>query len=181
MWVAGQQLCYCFSVITYMRSGKFLLIISICLLNYGCAIFHSDYLETDNDGHYVNHFHSCGPKALRKALNKLNIKVYEKQLSKEIQSSGNLTRTLLTLIHYETVQVTLPSEMKKACLDYGYEVEKVKNLKELDPKKDIAIVLVTGNVLKGETHWVCFPVDTNITNYFGKNTKIKKIYLLKKK
>jgi len=151
------------------------------LLNYGCVFFHSEYLKADKDGHYIQHFHSCGPRALRKAFSESNIHVTETELSKQIQSSGNLTRALLTLIHYETVSVTLPTEIKNTCSDYGYEVTSVKSLDSLDPKKDIAIVLVAGSIFKGETHWLCFPVDKNITNYFGKNTKIMKIYLLKKK
>ena len=154
---------------------------SICLLNYGCAIFHPEYLKTNNNGYYIKHFNSCGPTALKKAFNKLNIKITSTEISKEIQSSGNLTRMLLTLIHYETVQMTLPSEMKKICSDYGYNVRKVNDLQNLDSKKDIALILVTGNLLKGQAHWVCFPVDKNIGNYFGKNTKIQKIYLLDKK
>jgi len=164
-----------------MQARKILLVMSFCLLNYGCVIFHPEQLKTDEDGHYLNHFYSCGPRALQKAFNEFNIKVHEKELSKEIQSSGNLTRTLLTLIHYETAQITFPCEIKKICSEYGYQVNKAQSLEDLDPQKDIALVLVVGNVLKGEAHWVCFPVDKNITNYFGKNTKIDKIYLLKKK
>ena len=163
-----------------MHSKKLLTLLSICLLNYGCAIFHPEYLKTNN-GYYIKHFNSCGPTALKKAFNKLNIKITSTEISKEIQSSGNLARMLLTLIHYETVQMTLPSEMKKICSDYGYNVRKVNDLQNLDPKKDIALILVTGNLLKGQAHWVCFPVDKNIDNYFGKNTKIQKIYLLDKK
>ena len=163
-----------------MRRSKILLITSLCLLNFGCVFFHPESLETDTDGYYIRHFHSCGPRALKKAFGELNVYVTEEELSKEIQSSGNLTRTLLTLIHHETVSATFPSEIKKTCLTYGYKVNKVKSLNNLDTKKDIAIVLVTGNILKGEAHWVCFPVDGNIENYFGKNTKISKIYLLKK-
>jgi|LUMV01.1.fsa_nt_gb hypothetical protein len=163
-----------------MRRSKILLIASLCLLNFGCVFFHPESLKTDTDGYYIKHFHSCGPRALKKAFNELNVRVTEKELSKQIQSSGNLTRVLLTLIHHDTIRVTLPSEIKSVCLDYGYEVSSVKSLEELDPEKDIAIILVSGNILKGETHWLCFPTDKYIKNYFGKNTKISKIYLLEK-
>ena len=162
-----------------MWRSKILLITSLCLLNFGCIFFHPESLKTDADGHYIKHFHSCGPVALKKALGKLDIYVTEKELSKQIQSSGNLTRTLLTLIHHETIGVTLPKEIKNMCLNYGYEVIKIKNLNDLDPKKDVAILLVMGNILKGEAHWACFPTD-DVENYFGKNAKISKIYLLKK-
>jgi len=163
-----------------MRRCNILLIMSLCLLNYGCIFFHPESLRADKDGHYIEHFHSCGPAALSSAFAKLNIRVTEKELSKQIQSSGNLTRSLLTLIHYDTVRMTLPREIKDVCLSYGYEVSKVGNLNDLNLEKDVAIVLVLGNLLKGETHWLCFPTDGNIKNYFGKNTKISKIYLLKK-
>ena len=162
-----------------MWRRKILLITSLCLLNLGCVFFHPESLKTDSDGHYIKHFRSCGPIALKKALGKLDIHVTEKELSKQIQSSGNLTRVLLTLIHHDTISATLPNEIKSVCLSYGYKVVKVKNLNDLDPKKDVAIVLVVGNILKGEAHWACFPTD-NIENYFGKNAKVSKIYLLKK-
>ena len=163
-----------------MWRRKILLITSLCLLNFGCIFFHPESLKADADGHYIKHFHSCGPVALKKAFNELDISVTEKELSKQIQSSGNLARALLTLIHHEMVGVTLPNEIKNVCLDYGYKVSKAKSLDDLDPEKDVAIVLVARDILKGETHWVCFPVDNNIENYFGKGTKILKIYLLEK-
>ena len=162
-----------------MWRRKILLITSLCLLNLGCVFFQPESLKTDSDGHYTRHFHSCGPRALKKAFNELNINVTEVKLSKQIQSSGNLTRVLLTLIHHDTISMTLPSEIKSICLDYGYKVKKVKSLEDLDPQKDVAILLVSGNFLKGETHWVCFPTDKNI-KIFGKDTKILKIYLLKR-
>ena len=163
-----------------MRSFKVLLIISLSLLNYGCVFFHPEYLKVDQSGHYIKHFHSCGPRALKKAFNELNIQVTEKKLSKQIQSSGNLTRALLTLVHYEMVEITFPSEIKNICLDYGYKVKTVKSLDSLDPTKDVAIVLVSGEILKGETHWVCFPADKYGLKGFGEDTKALKIYLLKK-
>ena len=162
-----------------MRRCKILLIMSLLLLNYGCVLFHPESLKADRDGYYIRHFHSCGPVTLKKALSELDIHVTEKELSKQIQSSGNLTRALLTLIHHQTIEITLPSEIKNVCLSYGYKVTKVKNLNDLDPKKDVAIVLVMHDIFRGETHWACFPTD-DIENYFGKGTKISKIYLLKR-
>ena len=163
-----------------MWRSKILLITSLCLLNSGCVFFHPESLKADTDGHYIKHFHSCGPVALKKAFGELDIRVTEKKLSKQIQSSGNLARVLLTLIHYEMIGVTLPNEIKNICLDYGYKVSKVKNLDDLNPEKDVAIVLVVRSILKGETHWVCFPVDNNVENYFGEGTRVLEIYLLKK-
>ena len=59
-------------------------------------------------------------------------------------------------------------------------VESDRDIDDLDPKKDIAIVLLFVNILKGESHWAAYPYNKNIKNWFGPDTSISKIYLLKK-
>ena len=159
---------------------NFLLVFSLMFLNWSCALFHPEEVKKDEEGFYVRHYWSCGPRALSKAFKELDIYLSSKKISKEIQSSGNVSRGLLSLIHYETVQITFPSEVYSTIEKHGFKVIKLKELEELNPKIDVALILVAGSYLRGEAHWLCFPVDGNIENYFGKKTKIIKIFLLKK-
>lgn len=166
---------------------KWALITSFCMLNWSCSILHPESLAKDEEGYLTKHYNSCGPSALSKAFNEFARKNgilakkswTRKELSREIQDSGNIIRLMASLIHHETVMMTLPSELKNIIKNHGFKIIKVKNLEDLN-KVDVAIVLVSGDYLKGDLHWLCFPVDNRITDYFGKNTKIEKIFLLKK-
>ncbi len=60
------------------------------------------------------------------------------------------------------------------------KVAVILGVEKLEPNKDIALVLVYGKFISSEWHWMCYPVDDNINTFFGSNTKIDKIYLLKK-
>ena len=157
-----------------------LLVLSLSLLNWSCALFHPNEVKTDEDGYYVRHYWSCGPKALDKAFKEFNINLGRNNISREIQDSGNISRFLLSFAHYDTVQISFPSEIYQVIKKYGFEVVKLNKLEELDSEVDVALVLVAKNYLKGQAHWLCFPADNNIKNFFGKNTRVIKIFLLKK-
>ena len=60
------------------------------------------------------------------------------------------------------------------------EIVKLKNLKELNKEKDLAIILIHGKFFTNEYHWLVYPVD-NIKDFFGENTVIDLIYLIRKK
>ena len=158
---------------------NYALILSFCMLNWSCSLFHAESMMKDEAGYYIRHYDSCGPIALHRAFKKLNIQLSKRDISREIQDTGNNTRVLLSLVHHQTISITLPSEIKAVVKKHGFEITTSKELKELDPKVDIALVLVAGSYLKGEAHWACFPVDSNITKYFGEATRIIKVYLLK--
>ena len=87
----------------------------------------------------------------------------------------------MMLVHHDTILVSFPHEMKNVCKKYGYEMIEVdKKIDDLNPEKDVAIVLLFGDLLKGESHWATYPHTGNIKNWFGSNTKISKIFILKK-
>ena len=161
----------------------------ICFLSQGCITFNSEYAKKDQDGHYLKHYNSCGPVAIEAAINEYYRKqgivfiknpAPQKEVSKKIQANGNGIRDFMSLIHYEGVLLTLPSEMKKVIEDYGYEVKSAENIEDLDPEKDIAVVLVWGCAFKREAHWICFPLydAEEISKYYGKNTQISEILIL---
>ena len=157
--------------------------IAITLLNVSCAIFHPDKLKTEN-GYYKRHYYSCGPDAIRDALEQLeNRIVSNKEISHEIQDNGNLRRSALTLIHYDALWVTWPAELTKYFRDRGYKVT-TTNLDSLSPE-DTAIVLIKGRILKMEWHWITFPTYSkeHIKSYyeaFGGPTSIITVYKIEK-
>jgi|TARA_B100000085_G_scaffold283160_1_gene313161 hypothetical protein len=158
------------------------LLVSFCLINISCSILNPEWVEKDAEGYYVRHYSSCGPKALHKAFEVLDLHLSQKQISRDIQDTGNVIRTLsASLIHHRTVWMSLPSEIKQVAEKYNFNILEVSELKDLDKKIDVAIVLISGRYHKGELHWLCFPADINITKYFGDKTKIHKIFLLQKK
>ena len=152
----------------------------------GCGVF--DRPRVDSDGHYVKHFYCCGPIAIRKALTEYNKRegilnkryISSKEISKQIQEDGMMFKRFLSLLDKEFVCSTWSWEMKNAVKKYGFELVSVNNFKKLDPSKDIAFVLVRGKFLSKDWHWMCYPVDKGVETYFGTDTKIDLIYLLKK-
>tara|TARA_Y100000310_G_scaffold250195_1_gene256371 strand:+ start:654 stop:1067 length:414 start_codon:yes stop_codon:yes gene_type:complete len=134
----------------------------------------------DNDGHYIDHYWSCGPIALEQALNRKGNMATSSQISKEIQENGNFIRTFLAMCDIEAISITLPGEMKQILKQHGYKTITLKSFEKLDPKKDTAIILTHRSGSLKSYHWACFPVQENILSLFRDKTKIDKIYLLKK-
>ena len=154
----------------------------------GCGIFHPP--QRDHSGYYIKHFTCCGPTAMEVAINEYYRKqgivfaknpAPRKEISKKIQDEGQLFKGFLSLFDNEAVCATWSWELKKVAKKYGFELINVKDFKKLNPDKDIALVLVYGKFLSSEWHWMCYPVDKNIKDFFGSDTKIDKILLLKKK
>lgn len=170
------------------RIFNFFLVLSICSLNWSCTLFHPESLNRDENGYLTRHYVSCGPRALEKAFREYankNKTPHKKnwtkeEISRKIQDSGNTIRLLSSLVHHDAVLMTIPSEIENVIKKFGFEIIDVKSFDLLKKEVDVAIILVGGNYFKGDLHWVCFPVDKRITDYFGKNTKILKIFLLKK-
>ena len=154
---------------------------AISLLNIGCIAFHPESANTDSLGYYTRHYDSCGPVALERAFLELEEKgITRTVISREIQDGGNKLRFIMMLVHHDTVLVSLPNELKTICEKHGYKMIKTdRSIDELDSERDVAIVLLFGDIFKGESHWACFPYEKQIKTYFGPNTQISKIYLLK--
>ena len=152
----------------------------------GCGVLNPP--RVDSQGYYLSHYYSCGPIALEKALNayaaKNGIKYKRawnrKEISQDIQSSGNFKRSVLALFNSSASSITWPSEIEKVVRDHGFKIISIDEFKKLNPNKDIAIILVYNAILKGDFHWVVYPMDKNIKNYFGDKTEICYIFLIKK-
>lgn len=172
--------------------SKSLIYFIICsylsLFNLGCSILHPKSLEKEN-GYYVKHLQSCGPKASQKAVMDLRkVGVWDKryitllEVGKEIQDNGgNTSRLILSLFHYQAIEITFPHEIKKYFENQGLKVTEIDSLEGLDPEVDTAVVLVSDGIITDRWHWLCYPKDHFIENYFGKNTKIHLIFLIQKK
>ena len=147
-------------------------------LAVGCGIFNRP--KTEN-GYYVSHYYACGPKAVGKALEqfyKYKKKPSTTRISQDIQDNGNTWRHLASIIDKRGVQITCPSEIVEICRQYGFSVIPISHLHKLDPLKDVALVLVRKGL--GDWHWLCFPADAYIDDFYGEDiTTVSMIYLLK--
>ena len=143
----------------------------------GCSTF--DRHDTNSEGYYEEHFYSCGPKALEKALKQFDQNIDREEISKFIQNNPRPLIELLSFFNKDSVEITWPCDVKRVAKKYGYEIVSLKEFNKLNPKADVALVLVNSKL--NNYHWLCFPVDKNIKEYFGPRTKVSKIYLLKKK
>jgi len=154
-------------------------VIAISLLNLGCIVFHPESAAKNEHGYYTKHYGSCGVIALHKARSNFSDYSGTRRISHDIQDSGNLARILLSLVHHHSFYITWPHEIKNHLNKHGYKVEEINDLKSLNGG-DVAIVLVRGSVIEQQLHWMCYPNDDNIRTYFGENTEIVKIYLIKR-
>ena len=153
----------------------------------GCGLLQSsrtsDYVKEQKSKNLdPYHVHSCGPNALHKVFLRFGIYISEKNISHIIQSSpscSNLLREIASVFSMEGRKITFPSELKTILKKNGFQIVNIGTLNELDRKEDTALVLVRQkNSLN--YHWMCYPVDRNIETFFGKETIIKEIYLIKK-
>ena len=154
----------------------------------GCGVFNG--YKKNSEGFYEKHYNCCGPIALEKALNSFWAKPHDgviycfikpfdrEELSQQIQKEGMARKEALSFFHRDAICITWPSEIKRVLKKYNVETVKVDRLDDLDLNKDVAIVLVHGAFFSRQYHWVVFPLD-NVKNYYGDDTVIDVIYLLK--
>ena len=158
-----------------------LLLLSFILFT-GCGFLDSSRCESIASLSKVNedpwHINSCGPLALEKALNNLGRNDSFFAISKEIQSQEGCARDFLSLFSLRARSITWPFEIIQVLEKRGYHIERLTNLKDLT-SHDTAIVLVY-RPFAFDYHWMVFPVDKNISTFYGEKTKIKMILLIKK-
>ena len=162
-------------------------ITALSFLITGCGLLQqsreSAYMQNlrkeNRDPYHVN---SCGPEALQKALNKLNVNASEESISYLILSRNgcdSLVRDVLSIFHNGARKITFPDEIMRVLKKNGYKIKKTKDLKSLSETKDVALVLIKKR-WSLNYHWMCFPVDKNILSFFGNDTLLLKVYLITK-
>ena len=153
----------------------------------GCGIFRPP--SKDGDGYFTAHFDCCGPAAIENAINEYYRRqgvvftrnpAPRKEISKQIQDNGMLLKKFMALFDNRVVCATWSWEIREVVKKHGFKIINVKKFKDLDPSTDIAFVLVRGKFFSRQWHWMCYPIEENITKFFGENTKIDRIYLLKR-
>ena len=153
----------------------------------GCALLSRH--KKNEQGYYEVHYSACGPVALEKAINEFHRKqgmlfaknpAPRKEISQKIQKRGSCSREILSYFDKQAVQITWPSEIKKIANEYGFDVVTVNKLENLDPEKDIALVLIHGKFFSKQYHWAVYPLD-EVENFYGKVTVVDIIYLIKRK
>lgn len=151
----------------------------------GCGVINPH--RKNSEGYYEAHYVACGPIALEKAINAAyanrGIRFTRNpaprvEISQKIQDAGMARKQLLAFFNKNAIQITWPSEIKKIVNQYGFDFVPLDNLNDLNPQKDIAIILIHGAFLSKQYHWVVYPID-DVMNFYGKKTVIDAVYLLK--
>ena len=159
---------------------KLIFIISILLLNPGCALFHLDKLEE-------KHQKSCGPEAIIDALNEIHKGIrWDKypfdvnQISNEIRETGNFGRIFLGSFNHEAFEITWPSEIEKYFIKHNVNFKKINKIQDIKDLNKTVIFLVKGSTLKGQWHWITFPTYSldYIERVFGDKTEIVFGYII---
>jgi hypothetical protein len=155
--------------------------ISFCtlFLYSGCGALNQGTFTKDETGAYTRHFWSCGPKAISDVMHQLKKSYHsDVEISREIQSNGNIRRFTLSVFNERAMAITWPSEIKKYFHKRDLDLVKA-NFNSLT-EKDTAIVLVKNGLTY---HWITFPTYTKeyIQNFFGTSTGIVESYLIKKR
>ena len=159
----------------------------IVILILGCGTLQSnkdsDYTKKQRSLNFdPYHIQSCGPQAIQDALLQFGIRVELKGLSHAMQSSpscSNLIRDIISVFYIDGRKITFPSELKNILKKNGFKIVNVSSINELDKNGDTAIILVKKKDSM-EYHWMCFPTHRDIETFFGKDTIIKEIYLIKR-
>ena len=165
-----------------------LLIISF-LLGSGCGILKPPH--KDAQGFYTAHYRSCGPVAVKEALDRYFIKngiirpayvITPKEISQHIQKNAPPficnKRKLLIILDRDAAEITWPNEIKTACQKYGVKLTKVhpSALWKRNNPNATYIVLVHKKWVLGSYHWLSYP--GNIARRWGDDTVFDVVYLL---
>ena len=165
-----------------------LLIISFLLIT-GCGILHPPH--KDQLGFYTKHYYSCGPVAVKDALERYfkvnNIirpayVITSKEISQHIQRDAPPfifnKRKLLIIFHREAAGITWPNEIKTACQKYGVKLTEVhpSELWKRHNPNATYIVLVHKKWTLDSYHWYAYPGGK--AHYWGNDTVFDVVYLL---
>ena len=162
--------------------------IIITVLGTGCGILRPPI--KDQAGYFTSHYRSCGPIALRCAIEEYMIKhglpvpeITAKEISRKIQDSSTVLdgRYCLSLTNREFVNITWPHEIVEICREYGFEAVKLNSIDDV-ADHDTGIVLLHEE-FSLDYHWICYSTSNRIyteTFYGEGRTIICSVYLLKK-
>jgi len=172
--------------------------LSLSLLSTGCNVIErikEDRKQTElrKQGYNPYHLSVCGPNSLSELLAKFNIKIEEKEISKEIilnYPKGNLLRTILSFMDNKATMITWPWEIKETLEKYlkdNYEIIEItgqneklfKQLNKIIKKDKKAIVLIKDKNELFSYHWMLS--FNNPLNFYGQNTQLCAIYLIDEK
>lgn len=159
---------------------NFFLVSLLILLLSGCVFLHPNKSMVDGKNNFINHYSSCGPESIERALNILSPgSLFNRaDVSISIQETGNFTRIFLSLIHYKALEITWPSEIRGFLEKNGYTVEAVDKIEDLRVGVDVAVVLVSNSII--DMHWFCFPDELYILDTDYKHGKVLYIFKITK-
>ena len=151
----------------------------------GCGVINHTHME---DGYYTEHYWSCGPTAIYRALstyiveNNIPIDIPERNdISRHIQDNATILnlRTPLTLLYKDFVQITWPHELKEVVESYGFTIKELKNVKELTAHGTGLILIHKKRTV--DYHWICYPDVKNPESYWKDQTRVINVYVIEYK
>jgi len=153
----------------------------LCLLAFlfilsgvGCGVL---------SGKKHSYSNACGPIAIHNASKDLHIDADVISISEEIEKEGSTcVKGLLSIFDNRATLITFPWEIERFFIKRGYKIINIRNINELDKDKDVAIVLVQERS-SWTYHWIAFPYSSKfrIKNFFGDETNIHEIFIIKKR
>lgn len=126
------------------------------------------------------HIHSCGPVALEKAMrySNHNSLASRANYSYYLQSKDFFVRDCISVFDERARSITFPGEIRMILNKEKIDFRTLENLGEIQGD-DVALVLIKKD-WSLTYHWMCHPVDKDISIYFGKGeTTILEIYAFK--
>ena len=168
-----------------------IILLSSALVSCGCGAIHQAYEKQEIRLARLNHqdplhINSCGPGAIEDALSSFKISMPRDEISYEIQRKNSKLRCFVSIFENDAREITWPWEIKdfftKNDKISGFIVTEHNNLDDLSDD-DVAIVLIRRPFSLRYYHWVTHPVYSKslIKEYFGVDTKILKVYQIKRK
>ena len=184
----------------YSRKTLESIIISLSLITNSCNVIRQinedkRTAELREQGYDPYHSRACGPLALKQLLEKFNINMEPKEISKQILANneiGDSLRNILGLIDNDAMMITWPWEILST-LEYYLGEDKYAIISETKtPAKmaDYIHDIIKENkkgiaLLKDRTslnhHWTAFPNEHDPLIYYGENTIVCGLYLVEEK
>jgi len=167
------------------------ILLSAALASCGCGAIHQAYEKQEIRLARLNHqdplhIKSCGPEAIQDALLVLGTSISLNKISYDIQKRESKLRCFISIFDNEGREITWPWEIEgffnKNDKINEFEASEVDNFKSLS-NNAVAIILIRKKYSLRHYHWVTYPIYSKavIKSFFEEDTKISKIYEIKRK
>jgi|TARA_R110000824_G_scaffold400171_2_gene607087 hypothetical protein len=131
------------------------------------------------------HVRSCGPGAIRDALNPLGVNASINEISQSIQKKNSPFKCFISIFENDARKITWPSEIVKFIqtdkLAQDLEIVKLENSNQIK-KEDVIIFLIKKKYSLRNYHWISYPTYSleQVDVFFGEDTEIVILYRIRR-